>query len=110
MSKASKKAEKGKEKGKQPERERAKGVAEGKARADALLVEDPKYVLEKLRPLKALTIYSVAQALGVKGSTASALLRKLVESGAAVKVGGYSGHYVYAIKEDSAQSSPAIQS
>ncbi|MGC8556032.1 MAG: hypothetical protein ACP5NG_03375 [Conexivisphaera sp.] len=103
MSKA-KKPEKEKEKAKKPEKEKAKGVAEGRARADALLVEDPKYVLEKLRPLKALTVYSVAQALGVKGSTANALLRKLVESGMAVKVSGYSGHYVYALREETARS------
>ena len=92
--------EKEKRKKKAPvEKERAKNIAEGKARADALMVEDPNYVLDKLRPLKALTVYSVMHALNVKASTANALLRKLVDMGLAVKVGGYSGHYVYALKE-----------
>ncbi len=82
------------------ERERAMNIAEGKARADALVVEDVQYVLERLRPLKALTTYSVMHALNVKASTSNALLTKLVEMGLAEKVGGYSGHHVYALKGD----------
>ena len=81
------------------ERELATNIAEGKARAHALIVEDPQYVLEKLRPLKALTVYSVMHALNVKASTSNAILAKLVEMGLAEKVGGYSGHYVYMLKE-----------
>lgn len=86
---------------KAPEKGKAKQPAEkASAKAEAAIVEDPSKVVDRLRPLKALTVYSVAQALGVKASTANALLRKLVESGLAVRVGGYSGHYVYALKEE----------
>ncbi len=90
------------EKGKRPEKGKPK-AAEGKAKAESVLLEDPKQVLESIRQLKALTVYSVAQALGVKASVANALLRKLAEQGLIVKVGGYSGHYVYAVKEGVAQ-------
>ncbi len=85
---------------KAPEKGKAKQPEKASAKAEAAMVEDPSKVVDRLRPLKALTVYSVAQALGVKASTANALLRKLVESGLAVRVGGYSGHYVYALKEE----------
>jgi len=97
LSKAAKKQEKGKQPGKEK--------AAGKERAEALAMEDPARIAERLRPLKALTVYSVAQALGIKGSAANSLLRRLVESGVAIKVGGYSGHYVYALKEGSSTQS-----
>jgi small subunit ribosomal protein S25e len=53
----------------------------------------------QLAPLKAITIYSAAKALGVKASISSPLLRSMAEKGLIDRVGGFSGHYVYAVKK-----------
>jgi small subunit ribosomal protein S25e len=55
--------------------------------------------LEQLAPLKAITIYSAAKTLGVKASISSNLLRSMAEKGLLDRVGGFSGHYVYAVKK-----------
>jgi small subunit ribosomal protein S25e len=53
----------------------------------------------QLAPLKAITIYSAAKALGIKASIASPLLRSMTEKGLLHRIGGFSGHYVYAVKK-----------
>jgi small subunit ribosomal protein S25e len=53
----------------------------------------------QLAPLKAVTIYSAAKALGIKASIASPLLRSMTEKGLLERVGGFSGHYVYAVRK-----------
>jgi len=55
--------------------------------------------LSQLAPLKAITIYSAAKTLGVKASIASPLLRSMSEKGLLDRVGGFSGHYVYAVRK-----------
>ncbi|HVP22335.1 MAG TPA: hypothetical protein VMS77_00320 [Conexivisphaerales archaeon] len=55
--------------------------------------------LGQLAPLKAITIYSAAKTLGVKASIASTLLRSMADKGMLDRVGGFSGHYVYAVKK-----------
>jgi small subunit ribosomal protein S25e len=55
--------------------------------------------LAQLAPLKAITIYSAAKALGIKASLSTSLLRSMAERGLLVRVGGFSGHYVYAVKK-----------
>jgi len=46
-------------------------------------------------PMKAITTYSTAKALGINVSNASTLIKNLENRGLLEKVGGYSGHYVY---------------
>jgi small subunit ribosomal protein S25e len=46
-------------------------------------------------PMKAITAYSTAKALGINVSMASTLIKNLENRGILEKVGGYSGHYVY---------------
>jgi small subunit ribosomal protein S25e len=53
--------------------------------------------IQALSPLKAITIYGAARALGVKASIANTILKSLRSKDLLRKEGGYSGHYVYAI-------------
>lgn len=85
---------------KKKRREATKSVSEIASKPlEALTVQDIDQILERLRPLKALTVYSVMRALGVRASVANTLLKNLVSKGVVVRVGGYSGHYVYALRE-----------
>ena len=52
---------------------------------------------QALGPLKAVTIYGAAKALGVKASVAAALIRSLENRGVLKREVGYSGHYVYSL-------------
>ena len=54
-------------------------------------------LIQTLMPLKAITIYGAAKALGVKASVATSILRSLEGKKLLRRVGGYSGHYVYAV-------------
>ena len=62
---------------------------------------DDKQALKALTPIKAITLYSAARALGVGASAALPLLRSLEAKGTITKVGGYSGHYVWALSQAS---------
>lgn len=85
---------------KKKKREVTKSVSEIASKPlEALTVQDIDRILERLRPLKALTVYSVMRALGVRASVANTLLKNLVSKGVVVRVGGYSGHHVYALRE-----------
>ena len=53
-------------------------------------------LLKSLASQKAITIYSAARSLNVSASIARTILASLESKGMLFKVGGYSGHYVWA--------------
>jgi small subunit ribosomal protein S25e len=85
---------------KKPEKKTAKEakLAQQQAKQQALLVPkmDEKQLLKTLAPLKAITVYGASRALGLNAAIASQTLRNLESKNVIKKVGGYSGHYVYA--------------
>jgi len=54
-------------------------------------------LLRSLVPLKAITVYTASRALGVNASIATALLKELESKSLIRKVGGFSGHTVWAV-------------
>ena len=54
-------------------------------------------MVKALTPLKAVTVFSASRALGVNASIATGLLRNLEQQRRIVKVGGFSGHFVWAL-------------
>jgi small subunit ribosomal protein S25e len=54
-------------------------------------------MVKALTPLKAITLYSASRALGVNASIASGVLDSLEERNLITRVGGFSGHYVWAV-------------
>ena len=58
---------------------------------------DEAEAVKLLTPLKAITIHGAARALGTDGSTAGGLLKNLENKSVLRRVGGYSGHFVYAL-------------
>lgn len=73
------------------------------SRGQALLVPrlDDKMAAKIFGPLKAVTIYSAARAMGVSPSVATSVLRSLESKAILRKIGGYSGHYVYSLATSS---------
>lgn len=53
--------------------------------------------VKTLTPVKAITIYSAARALGVSAAVAKGVLSGLESRGLVAKVGGFSGHYVWTV-------------
>jgi small subunit ribosomal protein S25e len=74
----------------------SKPVGERK-RVEVLMpkMSDQEFV-KSLGSQKAITIYSAARNLNVSASVAKAILSSLESKGLVAKVGGYSGHYVWA--------------
>jgi len=54
-------------------------------------------MVKALTPLKAITLYSASRALGVNASIASGLLENLETRSLITRIGGFSGHYVWAL-------------
>ena len=54
-------------------------------------------IVKALSPLKAITIYNAARALGVNASVATMMLRNLEQKKLVKRVGGFSGHYIYSL-------------
>jgi len=54
-------------------------------------------MVKALTPLKGITLYSASRALGVNASIASGLLAGLETKKLITRVGGFSGHYVWAV-------------
>ncbi len=85
---------------KKPEKKTAKEakLAQQQAKQQALLAPkmEDKQLLKTLAPLKAITVYGAARALGLNAAIAAQTLRTLESKNAIRKVGGYSGHYIYA--------------
>lgn len=57
---------------------------------------DENQGMKTIQSMKAITVQSVAKAAGVKISVANSLIRTLEAKGVVKRVGGYSGHRVYA--------------
>ncbi len=86
---------------KKPERKTAKEArfAQAQAKQQALVAPklDEKQLAKTLGPLKAITVYGAARALGLNAAIAAQTLRNLEAKNVVYKVGGYSGHYIYAL-------------
>lgn len=54
--------------------------------------------LKALTPLKAITVFTASRALGVNSSVASGVLKELESKKMLERVGGFSGHGVWATK------------
>lgn len=85
---------------KKPEKKTVKEarLAQQQAKQMALIAPkmDEKQLLKALAPLKAITVYGAARALGLNAAIASQTLRSLESKNVIRRVGGYSGHYIYA--------------
>lgn len=53
-------------------------------------------MMKSLASLKAITVYTASRALGVNASTATGMLRSLESKKLISRVGGFSGHFVWA--------------
>jgi small subunit ribosomal protein S25e len=85
----------GEERGKK-KAEKTKVVGERKrVEVTAPRMNDQELV-RSLASLKAITIYGAARSLSVNASVARSVLSSLESKGLVKKVGGYSGHYVWA--------------
>lgn len=87
--------------GKKPEKKTAKEakLAAQQAKQQALVAPklDDKQLLKTLTPLKAITVYGTARVLGLNAAIAAQTLRTLESKNVLKRVGGYSGHYIYAV-------------
>jgi small subunit ribosomal protein S25e len=54
-------------------------------------------MVKSLTPLKAITVFTASRALGVNSSIANGVLRSLEGKKLLVRVGGFSGHYVWKV-------------
>jgi small subunit ribosomal protein S25e len=68
-------------------------------RVDAAGRVDEKAALSAMKELKAVTLYGLARALGVRASVANHLIRSFESRGLLQRVGGYQGHYVYTVAD-----------
>ena len=88
---------------KKPEKKTAKEakLAAQQARQQSLVAPrmDEKQFLKSLAPLKAITVYGAARTLGLNAAIAAQTLRNLESKNVIKRVGGYSGHYIYAVAE-----------
>ena len=86
---------------KKPEKKTAKEskLAAQQAKQQALIAPkmDEKQLLKALSPLKAITVYGASRSLGLNAAIAAQTLRNLEAKNAIRRVGGYSGHYIYAV-------------
>ena len=55
-------------------------------------------MMKSLSPLKAITVLAAARALGVNSSIATGILRNLEGKKMIARAGGFSGHYVWAVR------------
>jgi small subunit ribosomal protein S25e len=95
---------------KKPEKKTAKEArfAQAQAKQQALIAPkmDEKQLLKVLTPMKAITMYGTARALGLNAAIASQTLRNLESKNVIRRVGGYSGHYIYAVVGPEASPAP----
>lgn len=94
---------------KKPEKKTAKEskLAAQQAKQQALIAPkmDEKQLIKSLAPLKAITVYGASRSLGLNAAIATQTLRNLEAKNAIHRVGGYSGHYIYAVNVPTAPSS-----
>jgi small subunit ribosomal protein S25e len=91
---------------KKPEKKTAKEskLAMQQAKQQALIMPkmDEKQLIKTLSPLKAITVYGTSRALGLNAAIAVQTLKNLESKNVLHKVGGYSGHYIYALTNPAA--------
>ncbi len=76
--------------------EKTKVVGERK-RVDVLMPRmSDQELMKSLTSLKAITIYAAAKSLSVNAAVAKTVLSSLESKGLVKRVGGYSGHYIWA--------------
>jgi small subunit ribosomal protein S25e len=89
---------------KQQTSEQAKEEKRGKAKSSSMETSIKNMTVPKLEeseaakifgPMKAITTYSTAKALGINASLAWGVIKNLESKGTLKKEGGHSGHYVY---------------
>ena len=83
----------------QQKRKEAKREQQSKQQSTLQLKMSDEQILNTLSPLRAITVYAAARALGVKASVASAALRSLHQRGLLKKEGGFSGHPIYTLNQ-----------
>ena len=77
--------------------EKAKPTVGERKRVDVLMPKmGEQELLKSLASQKAITIYTAARSLNVSASIARTILGSMESKGLLFKVGGYSGHYVWA--------------
>jgi len=95
---------------KKPEKKTAKEskLAAQQAKQQALIMPklDEKQLMKSLAPLRAITVYGASRTLGLNAAIAAQTLRNLEAKNALKRVGGYSGHYIYAVNSP-APSTPS---
>ena len=96
---AMEKAQRREAEGAQQKRKEVKREQQSKQSGTLQLKMSEGQILNTLAPLKAITVYTAAKALGVKASVASAILRSLYQKGLLKKEGGFSGHPIYALTQ-----------
>jgi len=73
-----------------------KGPGE-RRRVDVLMPKlTDQELMKPLHPMKAITIYTAARSLNVNASVARVILASLESKGLVRRVGGFSGHYIWA--------------
>ncbi len=86
---------------KKPEKKSAKEskLAAQQAKQQALIMPkmDEKQLIKTLAPLKAITVYGTSRVLGLNAAIAVQTLKSLESKNVLRRVGGYSGHYIYAL-------------
>jgi small subunit ribosomal protein S25e len=77
--------------------EKSKAAPGERKKVDVLMPKmGDQELLKSLGSQKAITIYTAARSLNVSASIARSVLASLESKGMVFKVGGYSGHYVWA--------------
>ena len=77
--------------------EKAKGPVGERKRADVLMPKmGEQELMKSLASQKAITVYTAARSLNVSASIARSILSALEAKGLVSRIGGYSGHYVWA--------------
>ena len=73
----------------------SKSSKEKRTSVDTVNINESKAV-NYIKNSKVITIHGLARETNVKISTANAFLKKLHENGSVTRVGGFSGHHIYA--------------
>jgi len=74
---------------------REKTGESGPKKAEIVVRVNEKQATRIIQNSKIITVQELARQLGVKISAANTFLKKATTDGTAMKVGGYSGHYLY---------------
>ena len=65
------------------------------SKSEISVIVNEEQAMKFIKSAKVLTVQELARQTGVKISAANSYLKKLLDSGAVKKIGGYSGHHIY---------------